>query len=122
MSDPQHTTGEFTEYDKYIRLLNEAMRYKLRLNAHKGFLGDVPVERLIELICGEVTEIEEAAGRGNYIETIMECADICNFALGIMARIIKGTVYEPKSEPAGHGVSHAMVNHSHAPSAERGGA
>ena len=89
--DRESTKGDFTEYDRYIRLLTEAMRYKLRLNSHKGFLGDVDPATLMKLLRGEVSEVEEALQRGNYIETIIECADVANFALGIMINLIRRT-------------------------------
>lgn len=86
------TEGEFTEYDPYIKMFTEAMRYKLRKNSSKGFLGDVPAADLLVLLKKEVEELEEAMSRANHIETMLEGADVANFALGIMIKIMKGTV------------------------------
>lgn len=84
------TTGDFTQYDSYLKLFTEAMKYKLRLNAHKGFIGDVPVAELLALLKKEVTELEEALGRNNHVEAMLEGADIANFAFGVMMTVMRG--------------------------------
>jgi len=78
------TTGHYSEYDEFLRMMTEAQRYKLRLNAKKGFLGDVPPAVLLGLLRKEVDELEEAAERGSKIEMILEAADVANFALGFI--------------------------------------
>ena len=50
---------------------------------------------LLALLKKEVEEVEEALDRNNGVEMIIECADVMNFAFGIMISIIKGTVHEP---------------------------
>ena len=84
------TLGEYTEYDEWLKWLVEAQRYKLRLNAKKGFLGDVPPDRLLTLLKGEIAELEDAAARGSQVEMILEAADIANFALGFVIAAVKG--------------------------------
>lgn len=83
------TTGEFTEYDRYLTLFTQAMKYKLRLNAHKGFIGDVPVADLLRFLKKEVEELEEAVSRNNHVEAMLEGADIANFAFGIMMSVMR---------------------------------
>mgnify|MGYP003387251116 CR=1 FL=1 len=90
--DKPITVGDFTEYDSYFKLFTEAMKYKLRVNKGKGFIGDVPPARLLAFLKKEVEELEEAMSRGNHAETMLESADVANFALGIMSSIMKGTV------------------------------
>ena len=92
------TLGHFGEYDEYLRMLAEAQRYKLRLNAHKGFLGDVPPARLLSLLKKEIEELEDAANRGSKIEMILEAADISNFALGFVIAALKIGHKEDKQE------------------------
>lgn len=84
------TSGDFTEYDAYLKLFVEAMKYKLRLNAHKGHIGDVPVADLLRFLKKEVQELEEAVGRNNHVEAMLEGADIANFAFGIMMKVMRG--------------------------------
>lgn len=90
--------GHFGEYDEYLRLLAEAQRYKLRVNQHKGFLGDLPPEKLIEFLKGEIIELEDAAARGSKIEMLLEAADIANFALGFVIAALQKTE-KPSQEP-----------------------
>lgn len=88
--------GHFGEYDEYLRLLAEAQRYKLRVNQYKGFLGDLPPQKLIEFLKGEIIELEDAAARGSKIEMLLEAADIANFALGFVIAAL--TQSAPKTE------------------------
>ena len=83
------TLGAYTEYDEYLRMLTEAMRYKLRLNAHKGYLGDKTPAELLSKLKGEIPELQDAADRGSKIEMILEAADIANFALGFVVAAMK---------------------------------
>jgi phosphoribosyl-ATP pyrophosphohydrolase len=86
------TLGHYGDYDEYLRMLVEAMRYKLRVNSHKGHLGDVPLEQLLAKIREEITELEDAAQRGSKIEMILEAADLANFALGFIIAALKPAV------------------------------
>lgn len=81
--------GPFDEYDEYLRMMAEAQRYKLRVNAHKGFLGDVPANVLLAKLKEEIIELEDAAKRGSKIEMILEAADIANFALGFVIAALR---------------------------------
>lgn len=83
------TVGDFTEYDAYLKLFTEAMKYKLRVNSHKGFIGDVSVVDLLKFLKKEVQELEEALGRNNHVEAMLEGADIANFAFGIMMSVMR---------------------------------
>lgn len=80
---------EFPDYDKYMKLIGDAQRYKLRINAHKGDLGSCPVPTLMQLLKREVAELQEAIDRGSEIEVILESADLMNFALGIAISAIR---------------------------------
>ena len=89
--------GHYGEYDEYIDRLVEAMRYKLRINVKKGFLGDVPPDVLLDKLKDEVKELEDAASRGSMIEMLLESADIANFALGFVIAAMKGKGPKPTS-------------------------
>jgi NTP pyrophosphatase (non-canonical NTP hydrolase) len=69
------------EYDAFIDVLADAMRYKLRLNKHKGWIGDIPLSDLLLKLRAEVAELEDAIKKGNRIDMILESADVSNFAL-----------------------------------------
>lgn len=86
----QPTVGDYTEYDHYLKLMGEAQRYKLRLKAHRGWIGNVPTNRLFALLRKEVDELEEAMQRNNHFDMILESADIANYALGILIAVIEG--------------------------------
>jgi NTP pyrophosphatase (non-canonical NTP hydrolase) len=86
MPGPQ---GHFPDYDRYLKLIADAQRYKLRINAHKGDLGSVDVNTLMECLVGEINELREAISRKSEIEILLECADVSNFALGIAISAIR---------------------------------
>lgn len=87
--DDRTLSGHFSDYDRYLKRLADAQRYKLRINAHKGDLGSVPIARLLQLLRKEVGELQEAIERGSEIEIILEASDVCNFALGCAISAIR---------------------------------
>ena len=58
-----------------------AMEYKLGRNDHKGGWQDTPNIELYGMLEREVEELQEALNRGNYLEILLEAADVANFAL-----------------------------------------
>jgi hypothetical protein len=79
----------FADYDRYLTLLAGAQRYKLKINAHKGDLGNIPVPTLLQLLRKEIDELEEATSRGSEIEIILEAGDVCNFAMGCVIAAVR---------------------------------
>lgn len=69
------------DYEPEIKQLVDAMRYKLKKNAHKGRWEDLTIADAIKRLREEVVELEEAASRDSEIEIILEAADVANFAL-----------------------------------------
>jgi len=67
------------EYD--LRFFQDAMRYKLEKNAHKGRWERLTVQEALAFLKQEVVELEEAIAKGNNVEIIMESADVANFAM-----------------------------------------
>ena len=86
----------FPDYDRYLKLLVDAVRYKLRINAHKGDLGDYTPEKLLELHETEMAEVREALNRGSEIEVILECADGTAFLLGLIISAARKFADAPK--------------------------
>lgn len=76
--------NEMQEYEPEIKQLVDAMRYKLRKNAHKGRWEDLDVPGALKRLREEVDELEEALSRDSQIEIILEAADVANFALMIV--------------------------------------
>lgn len=70
-----------SNYEQEIKQLVDAMRYKLKKNAHKGRWEDLTIADAIRRLREEVIELEEAASRDSEIEIILEAADVANFAL-----------------------------------------
>jgi|GEM_PF-5191682 len=67
-------------YSDDIRRFVDAMVYKLERNAHKGKWESLTVDQAFKLLEGEVEELRREIG-GNSVKTILEAADVANFAL-----------------------------------------
>lgn len=63
-----------------IRRFLDAMVYKLEKNQHKGRWGELTLEQAFGLLTDEVSELRAEVG-GNTMKTILEAADVANFAL-----------------------------------------
>lgn len=71
-----------TDYEAFIRVLTAGMRFKLALNEHKGDIGTMQLENLLNRLSGEVTELRMACVDGKDPQAIiLEAADVANFAL-----------------------------------------
>ena len=94
------TFGSYQEYDPVLAMIADAQRFKLKLNAHKGNLGDLPGDVLLTKLKEEVAELEEAIQRGSAFDAVLEIADIGNFAMGIAIAMLrqKGGLIRAKSE------------------------
>lgn len=74
--------ASMSHYAHDIRRFVDAMLYKLEKNAHKGKWDDLSVDRAFELLELEVAELKAEIG-GNAVKTLLESADVANFALMI---------------------------------------
>jgi NTP pyrophosphatase (non-canonical NTP hydrolase) len=72
-----------------IKTFVEAMIYKLHKNAHKGKWEDMTVDTSLTRLHEEICELAQAIDEGNGIETILEAADVANFAMIIANIAIK---------------------------------
>lgn len=59
----------------------DAMIFKLRKNAHKGRWNDLSLDTTFKRLNDEVKELEQAIKEGSSTETMMEAADVANFAM-----------------------------------------
>lgn len=75
----------------------DAMVYKLHKNSHKGKWENLDIEDAIRLLKEEVVELQESVKTGNFVEMLLEAADIANFAM-MVASI--ATMGEPVNGPA----------------------
>lgn len=73
-----------------IKRFVDAMVYKLRKNKRKGKWETYSILDTLELLRGEVAELAEAIEDGNDFETILEAADIGNFAMIAASIAIEG--------------------------------
>lgn len=73
------------QYEPDIRRFMEAMRYKLKLNAHKGRWETLGIKQALSRLVDEVEELDEAINKGNMVEIMLEAADVANFALIVAA-------------------------------------
>jgi hypothetical protein len=79
-------SGDMAKYGPDIRRFIDAMIYKLEKNVAKGKWEDLPIERAFKLLEGEVYELQaEVHGDRNMVRTMLEAADVANFALIVAA-------------------------------------
>lgn len=76
-------------YEHDIRRFVDAMKYKLRKNAHKGRWESYDHDKALVLLEREVDELREALREGNMVEIMLEAADVANFAMMIAVMSIE---------------------------------
>lgn len=81
---------EASPYAEDIRQFVDAMIFKLVKNAHKGKWQETSVDEALSRARAECDELEEAIGRGNMVEIVLEAADVANFALIAASMAING--------------------------------
>jgi hypothetical protein len=80
--------GNMAQYGADIRRFVDAMVFKLEKNVKKGKWEDLPIEQAFDLLKAEVAELQaEVHGDRNMVRTMLEAADVANFAL-IVASIV----------------------------------
>lgn len=92
-----HLEGGMAQYGPDIRRFVEAMVYKLEKNLPKGKWEGLHIGQAFDLLVGEVEELRDelitnrddmmraSAYSRNMVKTLLECADVANFALIIAA-------------------------------------
>ena len=84
-------SGDMAKYGPDIRRFVEAMIFKLEKNVAKGKWEDLPIERAFKLLTDEVAELDDEINRGdrNMVRTMLEAADVANFALIVAAIVME---------------------------------
>lgn len=72
---------EVEPYEQDIRRFVDAMVYKLKVHAGKGRWETLCLDRTVNHLKAEITELEAAIAGGNLIEVLTEAADVANYAL-----------------------------------------
>lgn len=80
---------EVEQYAPEIARFVEAMVYKLGVHHKKGKWEGIDKFKTMELLAGEVKELESAIQRGNMVEQLLEAADVANYALIISAKAME---------------------------------
>lgn len=89
---------EIADLEPALKRFFDAMIYKLRKHAGKGRWEAKDLDKIQELLVEEVGELAEAIQEGNQIETVLEAADVANYAMIAAAIAIEGVnnVKEPE--------------------------
>lgn len=84
-------------YANDIKRFVDAMVYKLKKNAHKGRWEGLTVDDILKKLVGEYQELHDAiyVEGGNTVETLLEAADVANFAMIIATMFIEGQNAKP---------------------------
>lgn len=82
--------GNMAQYGPDIRRFVDAMIYKLERNAPKGRWEKYSLEDAFGLLQKEVEELRaEITGDKNMVRTMLEAADVANFALIVAAIVME---------------------------------
>lgn len=82
--------GDMAKYGPDIRRFIDAMIYKLEKNAPKGRWETYSLEQAFDLLKQEVDELQvEVHGDRNMVRTMLEAADVANFALIVAAIVME---------------------------------
>lgn len=86
-----------------VEIFNKTMLAKLRENSHKPHWESEEPQDMLEMLKGEVEELEDVLGRRRYTmkqvhDVMRECADVANFAMMIHDIVRKECCPQPTKE------------------------
>ncbi len=84
-------TEELEPFKDDLEFFVQLMVRKLHVNRHKGFAENCDLADLIKGLMKELKEVTDALGEGKQFETIVEAADVSNFAFLLAARCLQVT-------------------------------
>ena len=76
---------ELAGYEADFKRFWDGQVFKMRRNSHKGKWEDVPLDRALTGLDGEVAELKDAVINGNVMEIMCESHDVANMALIVAA-------------------------------------
>jgi NTP pyrophosphatase (non-canonical NTP hydrolase) len=74
------------EYEHELKVFVDGMRLKMHKNRHKGRWENLDLQQTLQLLRGEIDELEEAINNNNEVEILLESCDVGVYAL-IVANI-----------------------------------
>ena len=72
------------KYDDVHDIIIKTAGAKMRLNSHKGQIEDAEPDKLMSMLKGEITELEEAMTEADIMHIIEEAGDVFNFLVGVV--------------------------------------
>ena len=75
-----------------LELFAQYMEHKLKLNDHKGGWDDASNEKLLELMQGEIRELQDAMQNDPGLDIMFEAADVANYAMMIAWNVARSQV------------------------------
>ena len=79
-----------------LNVFSQFMEHKLRANDHKGGWEEMSIDKLFDLMQGEVGELKEALNEGNFVNILFEAADVANYAMMIAWNALRLSVRKDK--------------------------
>jgi NTP pyrophosphatase (non-canonical NTP hydrolase) len=76
------------QYNADVTQFVHEMLMKLHYHRHKGHWKDIDIFKALNLLHGEVNELEEAIRNNDYAEVHKEAADVANYAL-ILSSVLR---------------------------------
>ena len=73
-------------YQEVKEVINNMAAVKMHMNAHKGDIEEVEEQQLLAKLYEEITELEQAIAKGDYMNVLEEAADMTNFLVAIVHR------------------------------------
>jgi NTP pyrophosphatase (non-canonical NTP hydrolase) len=73
-------------YREVKEVINDMAAVKMHMNAHKGDIEEVDEQQLLAKLYEEITELEQAIQKGDYMNVLEEAADMTNFLVAIVHR------------------------------------
>jgi NTP pyrophosphatase (non-canonical NTP hydrolase) len=77
-------SGMHDQYEDIKDVINHMAAVKMYMNSHKGDIEDCDNQFLMSKLYEEITELEQAIGKEDYMNVLEEAADITNFLVAIV--------------------------------------
>lgn len=81
-------------YEETKEVLNNMATVKMTMNDHKGNIEECADAQLLDMLRGEIEELEQAVQNESMIEIIEEAADVMNFLVALVHKQL--TIYRER--------------------------